>query len=194
MNRALACLIAASGSLMAISAGATCAAYTDQANLNFSFGNPGFDIGIVDGSSYVQAESKGTAVVESVELAGGASSEVVLSKTTPVEFTTKVKVAPGFGASALYVGLWDPDDEGSSDVFNTLEFTVLVDGQTSALQSLSADEVNQAKQAVASDLKPGDTCEITVQALLTDAGKATSADDAKKGTAIGLKVTGESGK
>ncbi|MDR1852814.1 MAG: hypothetical protein LBR21_09260 [Propionibacteriaceae bacterium] len=183
MNRGMWALLASSGTLLALSATLTSAVFTDSARLSFGVGGVPFDIAIESGGALYQAQSESAAVLEPV-----VGSR--LSATKPVSFDTTVVNRAGSREGDMYIRLWDPDPS-AGDVFDSLLITIYIDGTTTAIRQLSVVDVN-AHGPLLQRVKPGEIHDVTVEALLSPAGEALTAAEAKVGTAIGLRVDGVS--
>lgn len=184
-------LILSAGIVALIAAGATSAAYTDYANLNLGTGTAGsgignpnkFDIAVKDAAGVLQdASTRATAVV--LPLTSGTK----LKEGVPVRFdVTIANRAPGV-LGDLKLSLYDPDPQ-ASDLFESLRFTVYLDGSsTAAITLATADAVNAAGLGF-TNVNPGAQRQVRVDAVIVQgAGLAV----AGKSTAIGLQANGES--
>jgi len=184
-------LILSAGVVAFIAAGATAAAYTDDASLNLGtgaegsgLGNPNrFDIAVRDAAGTLQdASTRATAVV--LPLASGTT----FREGAPVRFDVTVANRDPGVAGDLKLSLYDPDPE-TADLFGSLRFTIYLDGSsTAAIDDATADAVNAAGLGF-TDVGPGAQHQVRVDAVIVQgAGIAV----AGKSTAIGLQTNGES--
>ncbi|MGO4431732.1 hypothetical protein AB4Y88_00080 [Paenarthrobacter sp. RAF9] len=169
----------------------TDAAFTDHAAVNLGTGSAGsglgnptkFDIAIRDAGNVLQdAATPASAVV--LPTTGGTQ----FSEDTAVVFTAQAANRnPGITGD-VSVKVWDPDPV-SNDLYDTLRFTVTLDGAGSpVLTNATASDVNAANLTF-TNVAPGAQHSVRLSVVIAAGAGITVAG---KATALGLQFNGVS--
>lgn len=185
-------LLASLGVFCVLGLGLTVAAFTDHATVRLGTGAQGsgigdpdkFDIAVRDATSVLQdAPTAAQAVV--LPLTSGTK----LSEVTPVVLNVRFENRNPGVAGDLLLRVMDPNDEGASDLFRTLRFTVYLDGSaTPTVTNASASDLNAANIAAA-DRSPGEGVDVRYEVLVAP---GTGIAALGKSTQIGAYAEGQS--
>lgn len=185
-------LISSFGVICVLGLGFTAAAFTDHATINLGTGTQGsgigdpdrFDIAVRDVTNALRdAPTRAEAVV--LPLTAGSK----LSELNPVTFKARFENRnPGVDGDLL-LRIYDPNDEGPSDLFGALRFTMYLDGATTpVITNATATDVNAAG-ITASELAPGEGVDVRLDILIAP---GTGLAALGKSTQIGAYAEGES--